>query len=165
MRTPLGYARRVRHAVSALRLWTPRRFGFALVVAALAAVVTGVPTDLINTPLIGRPVPITIWSYPLWIVTSLVIGFLVAASVARAVSSKPLAGGGLLAIFAMGCPVCNKPIVLLLGASGALEIWAPVQPVIGAIAVILLSTALIVRLRGEVYCPADAHPTPSVTPA
>ncbi|MFQ5426769.1 MAG: hypothetical protein ACE5EV_06790, partial [Gaiellales bacterium] len=141
-----------------------RRFGFALIASLVAAVVTGVPTDLINTPLIGRPIAITVWSYPLWIITSLLIGLLVAASVGRDASTKPLAGGGLLTVFAMGCPVCNKPIVLLLGASGALKIWAPLQPVLGAIAVLLLLAALIVRLRGEVHCSVRAQPAVGVAP-
>ena len=55
-------------------------------------------------------------------------------------------------MFAVGCPVCNKPIVVLLGASGALELWAPLQPVLGAVTIVFLAVALVIRLRGEVAC-------------
>lgn len=34
-------------------------------------------------------------------------------------------------MFAVGCPACNKIAVILLGTSGALNLWAPVQPVLG----------------------------------
>ncbi len=136
-------------ALSAFRLWTPRRYLAAAAVALGAALATGIPSDLINTPLFSRPVAITAWAYPVWIVTSLLIGLLVAASLR---GRGQAASGGVLTLFAVGCPVCNKPIVLLLGASGALEIWAPLQPVLGAVAIAFLAAALAYRLRGEVAC-------------
>ena len=136
-------------ALSAFRFWSPRRYAAALAVALGAALATGIPSDLIDTPLFGRPVAITAWAYPVWIVTSLLIGLLVAASLR---GRGQAASGGVLTLFAVGCPVCNKPIVLLLGASGALEVWAPLQPVLGAIAIAFLGVALVLRLRGEVAC-------------
>lgn len=139
----------VRLPLGAFRLWTPRRFLLALAVALFAAIAIGVPSDLIDTPLFGRPIAITAWSYPVWIVTSMLIGLLVAASVR---GRGQAAGGGVLTLFAVGCPVCNKPIVLALGATGALELWAPLQPVLGALAVVFLAAALLLRLRGEVAC-------------
>jgi hypothetical protein len=48
----------------------------------------------------------------------------------------------------VGCPVCNKLVVVLLGSSGALTYFAPVQPLLGLLAVTLSATALAVRLRG-----------------
>ncbi len=32
------------------------------------------------------------------------------------------------AVFAIGCPVCNKLVVLALGFSGALAYFEPIQP-------------------------------------
>lgn len=146
-------------ALRAFRFWSLRRYLVALAVTAGAALATGIPTDLIDTPLFGRPVAITAWAYPVWIVTSVLIGLLVAASLR---GKSQAAGGGALALLAVGCPVCNKPIVLLLGASGALEIWAPLQPVLGAFAVAFLAAALVFRLRGEVACKL---PSPGLNPA
>ncbi len=51
------------------------------------------------------------------------------------------------AFLAIGCPVCNKLALLLLGTSGALSIWAPVQPVLGAVSLALLGATVIWRLR------------------
>lgn len=55
--------------------------------------------------------------------------------------------GGLGAFLAIGCPVCNKVALVLLGASGALSIWAPLQPLLGLVSVALLAGALAWRLR------------------
>lgn len=64
--------------------------------------------------------------------------------------------GGAIAWFAIGCPVCNKIVLLLLGASGAMTWFAPVQPFLAALALVLTTIALAVRLRGQVSCPLPA---------
>jgi hypothetical protein len=53
----------------------------------------------------------------------------------------------------VGCPACNKIAVLLLGVSGALNLWAPIQPLVGVASVGLLAWALQRRLAGERACP------------
>jgi hypothetical protein len=54
---------------------------------------------------------------------------------------------GIGAFLAIGCPVCNKVALVLLGASGALSVWAPLQPLVGALSIVLLAVAVIWRLR------------------
>jgi hypothetical protein len=56
---------------------------------------------------------------------------------------------GLGAFLAIGCPVCNKLALVLLGTSGALSIWAPLQPVIGGASLLLLAGTLAWRLRAR----------------
>jgi hypothetical protein len=56
-----------------------------------------------------------------------------------------LAGVG--AFLAIGCPVCNKVALVLLGAGGTMAIWAPLQPLIGAASVVLLAVTVGWRLR------------------
>jgi hypothetical protein len=68
----------------------------------------------------------------------------------------------LLTYFAVGCPVCNKLVLLALGSAGAMTLFEPFQPVLQVTAVVLLVWALRGRLRGEVACPA---PTPVAEPA
>jgi hypothetical protein len=60
--------------------------------------------------------------------------------------------GGFLTFFAVGCPVCNKLVLLALGTSGALTWFEPVQPVLSLAAIGVLAWALRTRLRGEVSC-------------
>ncbi|NIR41534.1 MAG: hypothetical protein GWN79_26675, partial [Actinobacteria bacterium] len=54
--------------------------------------------------------------------------------------------GGFVSFLAVGCPVCNQAVVALVGTSGALSWWAPVQPVVGLAAVALLVHTLRRRL-------------------
>ncbi len=48
---------------------------------------------------------------------------------------------------AIGCPLCNKIALVLLGTSGALSIWAPIQPILGAASLLLLVGTVAWRLR------------------
>jgi hypothetical protein len=69
--------------------------------------------------------------------------------------------GGLAAFVAIGCPLCNKVALLLLGASGALTVFAPLQPLIGAASIAMLVATLAWRLRvlatgGSCTVPAPA---------
>jgi hypothetical protein len=58
-----------------------------------------------------------------------------------------------LTFFAVGCPVCNKLVLIALGSAGAITWFEPIQPVLQAVAVALLGWALFARLEGERFCP------------
>jgi hypothetical protein len=179
---PLTEPRRTVAAMSiALRSWTRRQVLAAIGLAIGFALLIGVPTVLIPNPVFGREIPVVAWNYPVWIVTSLLAGMLAATYVrpARAVAAVSVEGaapagqdsdaapdaasrfgmvGGVLAWFAVGCPVCNKIALLALGYSGALTWFAPVQPYLAAIAMLLTGGALVFRLRGQVFCPTPVVP-------
>jgi hypothetical protein len=57
-------------------------------------------------------------------------------------------GSGILGLLAAGCPVCNKLVVALLGVSGALSYFEPIQPFLGAAGLLIAAVALFIRLRG-----------------
>lgn len=158
--------------LSAFRLWTPRQWFAAVAATGISLIVLGVPTVLIPNSFFTREIPPTVWSYPVWIITSVLMGLLIATYV------KPFRGmndmiadderaagdkgsrfgvlGGAIAWFAIGCPVCNKIVLVLLGASGAMTWFAPIQPFLAALALVLTTVALVVRLRGQVSCPLPA---------
>jgi len=159
-------------ALTVLRTWSTRHWMAAVVGGASVALAVGLPTDVIPNPVFGRPIPVTWWSYPVLAVTAALGGLLLATYV-RGEGGGPLefeetldphaerqakTGGmaGLLSFFAVGCPICNKVVVIALGTSGALSWFAPVQPYLGVIALGLLTWALRARLRGEVACPVEA---------
>jgi hypothetical protein len=56
-------------------------------------------------------------------------------------------GSGILGWFAVGCPLCNKLVVGLIGASGATSVFEPLQPALGVMAVGLAAAALYARVR------------------
>jgi hypothetical protein len=144
----------------ALRLWTPRRWRAAMLGAVVTALALGLPTDVIPNPVFGRPVPVTWWSYPVLIASAVLGGLLLATYVRDAAAPAPQESlnrlgsiGGVLSFFAIGCPVCNKVVVIALGTTGALTWFEPVQPWLGVISLGLLAVALRSRLRGELACP------------
>ena len=130
----------------------------------LIALLIGLPTDVIPNPVFGRPVPVTWWSYPTLVVTA-VLGGLLAATYVGARSGAPASldemdaptrrGGiaGLLSFFAVGCPVCNKLVIVALGTTGARQWFEPVQPVLAVASIALLGWALRSRLRSASACP------------
>jgi hypothetical protein len=127
------------------------RYALATAVAAGAvAVVLAIPTAILDNPWFTRMTPVEPEQYAFWILTSLLSGALIATYLLpelRRGLTAPAAGAGLLGVFAIGCPVCNKLIIGLLGTSGALSYFAPVQPLIGAAAVAVAGWALWVRIR------------------
>ncbi len=142
--------------VRSLAAWPARRWLVAAAAAALLAVAAGAPTAVIPNPLFGRITPVQWWSYPILAATALLGGLVTATYVrspAQPVGLSRTAGGGLLSALAIGCPVCNKLVVLLLGVSGAMNLWAPLQPVLGLLSVVLLGWALRTRLVTERACP------------
>jgi hypothetical protein len=147
--------------LAAIRTWEARRYLAALAAGIGWLVLSGVPTDLVDTPLFVRMTPTEWWNYPLWVVGAILVGLLAATYVARPdrnvvdASHGKILGGGLLSVFAVGCPVCNKIAVLALGAGGALTYFGPARPVLGLLSVGLLLYALRARLAGEGSCPAD----------
>ena len=130
----------------------------------IAAVLIGVPSDLVDTPWFGRPVDTRPIDYVILVVTSLLIGLIFAIRVegpeGETVDETRTVWGGVVSFLAVGCPVCNQAVVALVGTSGALSWWAPVQPVVGLAAIGLLLYALHRRL--ETYqltaCPVDLTP-------
>jgi hypothetical protein len=127
----------------------------AFVTAALAAVATalvlGIPTDVVSNPWFGREIGVRAADVVVLIALSLLSGALVATYTIAgdSGSSAPRAGigSGVVGWFAVGCPVCNKIVVGLLGTSGATSTFAPAQPLLGAAAVALAACALVLRLR------------------
>lgn len=121
----------------------------AIPYAVLATLLIGIPSDLIDTPIFGRPVATKPIDYVILAVTAALIGLIFAIRVPddpeAGDDTKPI-WGGFVSFLAVGCPVCNQAVVALVGTSGALSWWAPVQPVIGLAAIGLLLYALKRRL-------------------
>lgn len=174
--------RTVQLAVSALSSWTARQACIAAGAAVVFGSVLGVVTVLVPNPFFTRDIAPEWWNYPVWVLTSVFSGMLVATYVRRPSGATPDAGeadsgerddlrtdawerrtsrlgiaGAMLAWFAVGCPVCNKLALLALGYSGAITWFAPMQPFLAVGALILTATALIWRLRGQVSCPVPAR--------
>ena len=153
--------------IEALKGWSNARWRFVAAMTTVSALAIGLPTDVIPNPVFGRQgTPVEPWATPVLVITALLSGLLFATyfqagdTVETGGLDRPSrfgSFGGLLSFFAVGCPICNKVVVIALGTSGALTWFAPVQPYLGVVALGLLAWALRVRLRGEVACPIEAR--------
>lgn len=146
------------------------RFWLASVGASLAAlVVLGLLAGIIANPLVVRIVPTRPSDIAIWLASSPLIGMTIATYLAAPHRSDHasdgqlrLGLGSLASYFAIACPVCNKIVLLALGTSGALTVFAPIQPLIGLLSLALLAATLVYRLRqisrGCARCVAGDRP-------
>ncbi len=147
--------------------------GWTAAWTAVALVAFGVVSAIIPNPVFGRqipPEPFAIW---VWLASAPLMGIVGAtytapvrsgapaiasplgdAGASRAAAIPAGQGGSTLgaigsfgAFLAIGCPVCNKIALVLLGASGAMSVYAPLQPLIGAASLALLAGTIAWRMR------------------
>ena len=149
----------------------------ALLWTLATGLVFGMVTAIIPNPVFGRSVAPTTFAIWTWLLSAPLMGLVMATYTARpAVPQSPIevvgigpaaaaerqtttlgSIAGLGAFLAIGCPVCNKVALLLLGASGAMSVYAPIQPYIGLASLALLAVTVAWRLRlraSGAACPA-----------
>jgi hypothetical protein len=149
-----------------------RYLAWSAAAGVLGLVAFGLVSAIIPNPVFGRQIAPEPFAIVVWLVSGLLMGLLAgtylaptpevptaipAPTGAVALASDPGAAarstsvlgyaGGLAAFLAIGCPVCNKVALVMLGTSGALSIWAPLQPLVGLASVGLLAASLAWRLR------------------
>ena len=129
-------------------------------------VVFGVTTAIIPNPIFGRGIPPEPAAVAVWLLSAPLMGLVMAtyftppppveatmehADPVGADSSRQGTTlgylGGVAAFLAIGCPTCNKIALLLLGASGAANVFGPMQPLLGAASLALLAGTAVWRLR------------------
>lgn len=135
-----------------------RRFWLAVVLGTVASLILlGLVSAIIPNPVIVRTIPPDGPAIAVWIASAPLMGVLLAASlsaprtasvaVGRDLTGSGLTIGSLAAFFAIGCPVCNKIVLLALGTTGALTVFAPIQPIIGIGSLVLLAVTVRWSLR------------------
>jgi hypothetical protein len=153
-------------ATPAISVAWPRFVAAFLIGGAATAVLVGVPTDVIPNGWFGRMTPVEPYAVPALVAIAVLSGLLMASwfgvrapSCPAATGRSAGAAGGVLAWLAIGCPVCNKLVLLALGTSGALAWFAPLQPWLAAASILLLAGALAWRVRT-----LTAAPRPTAAP-
>lgn len=137
------------------------RYAGAGLAGAAVMLLIAVPTAILDTPWFTREIPVRWWEYP----TLLAVGALTALWVGirprtGGPSGSGAAGGIALATFAVGCPVCNKLILAAIGTSGALGIWAPIQPILAVVSVALMGGLVWWRWRQQPCADGACEPVP-----
>lgn len=146
-----------------------RRFAaWAVLWSAASLVGFGLVAAIIPNPVFARRIPPEPFAIAVWLLSAPLMGVIAAtytvtppgastAAVPLTVAPLPPSSeprsttvstiASLGAFLAIGCPVCNKIALVLLGTSGALTVFAPLQPVIGAASLVLLAATVIWRMR------------------
>ncbi len=144
-----------------------RVLAFGVAGGMFAALAIGLPTDVVSNPWFTRMMPVRPQDYAflsIAVLLSMVLAASYALPRARACATQQgkAAGGGILSVFAVGCPVCNKAVLMLLGTSGAFTHFEPVQPLIGGLSLILLAIAVYMRWKPLLHNNLTGEPTYSV---
>ncbi len=161
---------------NALAQWSPRRWWAALAFGLGIALIIALPTAVIPNPIFGRAIEVTWWSYPTVILSGILGGLLMASYVREPSSSSYPTNidsdseqvnaadelkdpalrwgtiGGFASFFAVGCPVCNKLILIALGTTGAVNWFAPIQPFLALASILFMVWALDMRLKNQDSC-------------
>ncbi len=132
-----------------IRSFKFRAWAVALAGAFVVLIAIGIPTEMIENPWFTRMTPVRTQDYAIWTATAVLAGIIAGtyAAPAQTGGQGKVASGGLLSFLAVGCPICNKLVVLALGVSGALTYFAPVQIYLGLASLVLLGWALRQRVR------------------
>ena len=130
----------------------------ALALSLAAGTMIAIPTRLVPNSFFSRMTPTRPQDYVFLVISASLLGLTLALRPVVPEDAKA-AAGGIGTVFAVGCPVCNKLVVALLGTGGALTIFAPLQPLLGAGAAGLLLVGLRRQLRelGGQACPVPVE--------
>ena len=153
---------------NAVSQWSSRRWYAAVLSGLGIGFLIALPTAVIPNPIFGRAIETTWWSYPTVIASAILGGLLIATYVRESISDDEIEVkstdtslrigtlGGFITFFAVGCPVCNKLVLLALGSSGAISWFAPIQPFLAMISLLFMLWALNVRMINQDSCSLTA---------
>ena len=133
----------------AFSMFTLKAWIITALAAAIGLVAIGLPTAIYENPFFVRMTPVRPQDYVIWIMSSVLVGLIVGSHFVASSTSGDgkIVSGGVLSVLAVGCPTCNKLVVLLLGTTGALTFFAPLQLYIGIGSVLLLGWTLLLRAK------------------
>src|SRR3990170_7827072 len=132
-----------------LGMYTPKAWLMMTLAAAIGLAAIGLTRAIFENWFFVRMTPVRAQDYVTWVLSSALIGLIVGSYfvASSTTGDGKIFSGGLLSVLAVGCPTCNKLVVLLLGTTGALTLFAPLQLYIGIASVLLLGWTLLLRAR------------------
>jgi MFS family permease len=132
-----------------LRTYGWRAWITVALATAASLLVIGIPTRLIDNGWFVRMTPTRPQDYAFWAVSAVLIGLIAGSYTAGRTADHQykVLSSGMFSYLAVGCPICNKLVVLLLGVSGAMTYFAPAQLFIGLGSIALLGWTLMLRAR------------------
>jgi len=114
-----------------------------------------IPTALLPNSFYVRMIPSTIGDYIFLVLSSLLLGAYIGVHLYKKKSNKACnktcnrisTTGGIGGFFAFSCPICNKLLVILFGATALTTYLEPYRPVLGFVSIALIGGALWWRIK------------------
>ena len=129
-------------------VWKSLVYGAGMGLAVFLFV--GVPSGVIPNPFFVRPLAARPTDF-LYLGTIIALAVALGATYGMPATCSPqdskALGSSLLLFIGVGCPVCNKVVLAVAGASGALTYFEPIQPLFSIAAIVLMGVALTLRVR------------------
>ena len=131
--------------------------GIGLLSFAGVVLLFGIPTALIPTQWFARMIPARTSDYVFLFLNSGLIGTYIGLHSyekhERSKKGDALATTGSIAnIFAVGCPICNKVLVALLGASAVMAYFEPMRIWLGLFSAGVIGSALWFKIKNVKSC-------------
>ena len=124
---------------------------FGIFISIVSFSVYAIPTAIVANPFFTRMTPITIFDKIFVILIPLLIGIYCGIVYHRKKSMKSSKyctySGGVLAILALACPICNSFLVWLFGATFLLNYFEPLRPLFGIVTLILLLSGIYIETK------------------
>lgn len=111
--------------------------------------VFGLVSDLIPNPVFVRMVATAWWDYMFLTLTAVLAGVYIwqRATLTTETGDYAATGSTLGGFLAFACPICNKALLLLLGASTAMTVFDPLRPFLGAASLLLFVSVIYYQRR------------------
>ena len=124
---------------------------YAVGSSVLLFLALGIPTALVPNPWFVRMIPGTSLDLFFLIASSILLGAYVGVHYYKKNNAKACniasTAGGIGGVLAFGCPICNQLLVIIFGSTTLLTYFAPYQPILGVVSLLLLSAALVWRIK------------------
>lgn len=123
-----------------------KKVAFSIIIGILSGIgfflLLGLVSAMVPNPFFSRMTAISSFDWTILVLTSILAGSYIGLyhfiKNNKNLSITCATSGGVLSFLAFACPVCNKLILLVLGFSGAMTYFAPIQPILGTLGVLLL---------------------------
>ncbi len=126
----------------------------------------GIVTVLLPNEFFIRMTPVYVYDYIFLVMTSILsgayIGLWYYTKKTQTKCNYAATGGAVGGFLSFGCAICNKLLILLLGVTGVVAYFMPIQPILGVVSVALLAYAVYMQSktllsRGRIHCHTAEH--------
>lgn len=122
---------------------------YGIITSIIVFFLFGIPTALIKTSFFVRMIEATALDYFFLISTSILMGMYVGLYFHNRNKKGKICtySGAFAGLFAVSCPICNTLLVALFGSSAVMLYFEPLRPILGWLAIILLSLGVYYQIK------------------